>query len=328
MAARGSGERHRRPYTAMGGPMPKTVLIILAAVVALIVIVVLTGMRYLRADDDEDFDDDAPAEHGRVRSRGTHPTREQQARPRARHDDEMPDEPRRERVGAAGAARPGASYSAERGADRRGATRGGQDRGWRDDSGEMARGGEMPRSDRELAPQRHQRAVRAGRGGHADISEPIAASARSGHSRPGRGASRRAEEFDSQPGRVTAATRVYERETAGGRERRADSDRLAGHDEADFAGRRETLDRRDDRDSRDSRDGRDESDRMQARPAARVREIGDHDDRDRRDATRPNARPDTRKNGARSERGELLPAVKPRQGKSKRDSDGDWPTNE
>jgi len=310
--------------------MPKTVLIILAAVVALIVIVVLTGMRYLRAEDDDDFDDDAPAEHGHVRSRGTHPTREQQARPRPRHDGEMPDEPRRERVGAA---RPGASYSGERGPDRRGATRG-QDRGWRDDGGEMARGGEMPRSDRELAPQRHQRAVRAGRGGHADISEPIAASARSGHSRPGRGASRRAEEFDSQPGRVTAATRVYERETAGGRERRDDMDRLAGHDEADFAGRGETLDHRDDRDSRDSRDSRgsrdsrDERDRMQARPAASVREIGDHDDRDRRDATRPNARPDSRKNGARSERGELLPAVKPRQGKSKRDSDGDWPTNE
>src|SRR5437899_3079865 len=36
----------------MDGAMTKTVLIILAAVVALIVIVVLTGMRYLRADDD------------------------------------------------------------------------------------------------------------------------------------------------------------------------------------------------------------------------------------------------------------------------------------
>src|SRR5260221_4510100 len=269
MAARGPGERHPRPYTAMDGPMPKTVLIILAAVVALIVIVVLTGMRYLRAEDDDDFDDDAPAEHGRVRSRGTHPTREQQARPRPRHDDEMPDEPRRERVGAARAARPGASYSGERGPDRRGATRGGQDRGWRDDGGEMARGGEMPHSDRELAPQRDQRAVRVGRGGHADISEPIAASARSGHSRPGRGASRRAEEFDSQPGRVTAATRVYERETAGGRERRDDMDRLAGHDEADFAGRRATPDPRDERDRRDSADSRDERGRGGASPAAR-----------------------------------------------------------
>src|SRR5258706_3228410 len=244
MAARGPCERHPRPSAAMDGPMTKTVLIILAAVVALVVIVVLTGMRYLRADDADDFDDDAPAEHGRVRSRGTHPPREQQARPRPRHDDEMPDEPRRERVGAA---RPGASYSGERGPDRRGATRGGQDRGWRDDGGERARGGEMPLRDRDLAPQRDRRAVRIGRGGHADISEPIAASARSGHSRPSPGTSRRAEEFDSQPGRVTAATRVYERETAGGRERRDDRDRLGRPAGADVAGRRAPLERRDGR---------------------------------------------------------------------------------
>src|SRR5258707_10977518 len=142
MAARGPCERHPRPYAAMDGPMPKTVLIILAAVVALIVIVVLNGMRYLRADDDDDFDDDALAEHGRVRSRGTHPPREQQARPRPRHDDEMPDEPRRERVGAA---RPGASYSGERQPDRRGATRGGQDSGPRANSGGKAHHGRMPR---------------------------------------------------------------------------------------------------------------------------------------------------------------------------------------
>src|SRR5260370_15454384 len=172
MAARGPGERHPRPYTAMDGPMPKTVLIILAAVVALIVIVVLTGMRYLRAEDDDDFDDDTPAEHGHVRSRGTHPTRERQARPRPRHDDEMPDEPRRERVGAARAARPGASYSGERGPDRRGATRGGQDRGWRDHGGELARGGQKPRRDREPAPPRDQPAVRGGPGGDPVINAP------------------------------------------------------------------------------------------------------------------------------------------------------------
>src|SRR5258708_22156695 len=191
MAARGPGERHPRPSTAMDGPMPKTVLIILAAVVALIVIVVLTGMRYLRAEDDDDFDEAAPAEHGRVRSRATHPTREQQARPRPRHEDEMPDEPRRERVGAARAARPGASYSGERGPDRRGATRGGQDRGWRDDGGEMAHGGQTPRSDRDPAPQRDRPAGRISRGGHAAISETSAASARPGPSPPRRGTSRR-----------------------------------------------------------------------------------------------------------------------------------------
>jgi hypothetical protein len=309
----------------MDGPMPKTVLIILAAVVALIVIVVLTGMRYLRADDD-DFDDDAPAEHGRARSRGSHPTREQQARPRARHGEEMPDERRTERVGAARAARSGAVYGGERGPDRgqdrRGAARVGQDRGWRDDSGEMPRGG------REPAPQREQRRVRAGQGGHADVNEPVAASARSDRSQPGRGASRRLEEFDSQPGRAAASTSVYERETASSRERRDDRDRIARHEEADFAGRRENRDRRDDREIRDPRDSRDSRDRRQARPAASVREISDHDELDRRGATGPNARTDARKNGARAERGELLPAVKARQGKSKRDSDGDWPTNE
>src|SRR5258708_23646619 len=117
MAARGPGERHPRPYTEMDGPMPKTVLIILAAVVALIVIVVLTGMRYLRADDD-DFDDDAAVEHGRARSRGSHPTREQHARPRARHDEQVPDERRTERVGAARAIRSGAGNGGGRGAGR------------------------------------------------------------------------------------------------------------------------------------------------------------------------------------------------------------------
>jgi len=325
MAARGPGERHPRPYTAMDGPMPKTVLIILAAVVALIVIVVLTGMRYLRADDDDDFDDDAPAEHGRARSHGAHPSREQQARYRSGRDDEMPHERRTERVGAARTTRPGAGSSGERGTDRRGAGRGGQDRGWRDDSGEM------PRSGREPAPLREQRAVRAGRGGQADTSKSIAASARSGHSHAGRGGSRRAEEFDSQPGRGAALTRVYERESAGGRERRDERDRFPSHEDAELIGRRESRDHRDGRDGRDSResrDSRDSRDRREARPAASVREIGDHDERDRRGATRPNARPETRKNGARPERGELLPAVKPRQGKSKRDSDGDWPTNE
>jgi hypothetical protein len=48
--------------------MQDTVLIILASVVALIVIVVLLGLRYLRADDDEDFDD--VADGGRSRTAG------------------------------------------------------------------------------------------------------------------------------------------------------------------------------------------------------------------------------------------------------------------
>jgi hypothetical protein len=302
----------------MDGPMPKTVLIVLAAVVALIVIVVLTGMRYLRADDD-DFDDDAGAEHGHVRNRGAQPTREQHVRSRARHDEEMPGERRAERVGAARAVRSGAGYAAERGPDRRGAARSGGDRGWRDDSDEI------PRSGRDRAPVREQLPVRSGRGGHADISEPIAASARSRSSTSSRGAGRGPEEFDSQPNRVGASARVYERVPPGGRERRDDRDRLIGREETDSAGRRGSRDHRDGRDPRDSRDSRD---RREARPAARVREVGDHDERDRRAATPPNARSDARKNGARSGRGELLPSVKPRQSKSKRDSDGDWPTSE
>jgi hypothetical protein len=313
----------------MDGPMPKTVLIILAAVVVLIVIVVRAGMRYLRADDD-DFDDGAPAEHGRSRSRGNYPTGDQQARRRAHHGDEMPHERRTERVGAGRATRSSAGYGGERGPDRRGAVRSGQDRGWRDDSGEMPRSGER---SLEPARPRQQRLVRSGPGGHPEISEPVAIGARSGRSKPGRGASLELDEFDSQPGRVGASTRIYERDAAGGRDRRDDRDRF-GREEADIAGHRESRSSRDGRagrdgrDSREPRDNRDSSDRIRARPAESDRELGDYDGRDRRGATRPNARADAHKNGARPDRGELLPAVKPRQGKGKRDSDGDWPTNE
>src|SRR5262245_51360517 len=238
----------------MDGPMPKTVLIILAAVVALIVIVVLTGMRYLRADDD-DFDDDGLGEQGHVRNRGTHPVAEQHAHRRARHDDEIPDERSKERVGAGRGARPGAGYGGERGSDRRGAPRSAHDRGWRDDSDEIARVVQTPRSGREPAPMRDHRPVRRGRSGHGEISEPMAASTRSGRSAPGRGGSRGQEEFDSQPIRVLASARGYERDTSPGRERRDDRDRLARREEADFSGRRGSRDHRDGRDVRDSRDG-------------------------------------------------------------------------
>ena len=308
--------------------MPKTVLIILAAVVVLIVIVVRAGMRYLRADDD-DFDDGAPAEHGRLRSRGTYPTGDQQARRRAHHGEEMPHERRTERVGAARGTRSSAGYGGERGPDRRGDVRSGQDQGWRDDSGEIPPSGER---SREPVRPRQERLVRSGPGGHPEISEPVAAGARSGRSKPGRGASLELDEFDSQPGRAGASNRIYERDAAGGRDRRDDRDRF-GREEADIAGRRESRNSRDGRagrdgrDSREPRDSRDSSDRIRARPAESDRELGDYDGRDR-GATRPNARPDARKNGARTDRGELLPAVKPRQGKGKRDNDGDWPTNE
>src|SRR6266700_5036161 len=171
----------------MDGAMPKTVLIILAAVVALIVIVVLTGMRYLRADDEDDFDDDVPAEHGRSRSHGSHPAADQ-ARSRRRQLDDMPDERQRQRAGTTRGARPVPARD-ERGADRRssdqrGSGRGGQDRAWREDSAVTSRAG------RPEQPVRDQRPARSGRRDHEDISEPIAAAARTSRPAPPRGASR------------------------------------------------------------------------------------------------------------------------------------------
>jgi hypothetical protein len=166
------------------------------------------------------------------------------------------------------------------------------------------------RHDEDMPEDRLER-VGAARGARSDGGY-------GGDPRPDRRGAARSGQDRSQPGRVGVPARVvYEHDTAGGGRRRDDMDRLDG------------------RDGREPRDRRDARDRMEPRPRAAVREIGDHDARDRRGATRPNARPDagkTRpdpgKNGARSDRGELLPAVKPRQGKSKRVSDGDWPTSE
>ena len=258
--------------------MPKTVLIILAAVIALIAIVVYSGVRYLRADDEDDFDDDVPAENGRSRSRGSHLPHEQ-SRTRRLHDDDLPDERPRER--------PGVRVAAGRGPDR--AAGRGDDRGWREDSDLIGR------ASRASLPPREQRAGRSGQHGGAD--------------------------YDSRTTRMPAAGRDYDLDDDG-------------------RGSRDRLGRAEDRDPRDRRDGRDVRDRRDARPAASgrdglgamdgpsARESGaDRGERDRRSTTRPGTRPDSRKNGA-DDRGELLPPVKPRQGRSKKDADGDWPSNE
>lgn len=214
--------------------MPKTVLIILAAVIALIAIVVYSGVRYLRADDEDDFDDDVPAENGRTRSRGSHLPHEQ-SRTRRLHDDDLPDERQRERHGAVRAA-------AGRGSDRP-AGRGGDDRGWREDADQNGRAG------RASLPPRDQRPSRSGRPGDDDISEPVAAGARSGRSAAGRSGQHAVADYDSRTTRMPAAGRDYD----------LDDDGRGGRDRP---GRAE------DRDLRDPRDGREARDRRDVRPAA------------------------------------------------------------
>jgi hypothetical protein len=303
----------------MDGAMPKTVLIILAAVVALIVIVVLTGMRYLRADDDDDFDDNVSAEHGRSRSRGSHPVAGQ-ARNRQMDASDLPDERPRERVGAARGARSGQGRREDRGVDRRGddqramdqrgSGRGGQDRSWREDSAVTRRAAH---------PAREQRPARTARRDRDDISEPLTAVRTPRTSARGRG-----DDYDSLPGRRTSSAE-HDRDRRNGRERASGYDDVAAR--GDGRDSRDRRDRSDNWPGRDSRDGRDRSDLRDSRSVPSIRDDADRDDRDRRSSTRPNARPDARKNGSKPD-DELLPAVKPRQTKNKRESEGDWPSNE
>jgi hypothetical protein len=333
----------------MDGAMPKTVLIILAAVVALIVIVVLTGMRYLRADDEDDFDDDVPAEHGRSRSHGGHPAADE-ARPRQRHLDDRADDRHRERVGASRGARPvqgreergaGRRGPDQRGTDQRGPGRRGDDRSWREEARQAA-GQDDPRSaagqepaGRSAPAAGDQRPARGGRRDR-DISEPMAAVARSSRSLPARGASRGGDDYDSQPGRRVPDYDRDPRDSRNSRDRRdsqAFRERPAGVDD-DYAARRDSRepgrDRPDRGEGRVSRDRSDVRDKPAVSPRDSVpgsRDDSDRDDRDRRSATRPNARPDARKNGSAPD-DDLLPAVKPRQGRGKRDDEGDWPSNE
>src|SRR5262245_46826367 len=284
----------------MDGAMPKTVLIILAAVVALIVIVVLTGMRNLRADDEDDFDDDMPAEHGRSRSRGSHPPAASQARARQGHTADLPDKRPRERVGAARGARP-IQGREDRATDRRAFDQRGMDQ----------RGGSRADHDRAAAA-RDQRPVRTGRRDYDDISGPLPAA------RPVRSPvrDRGADDYGSSlPGRRSSSA-DYDRDP---RERRNGRDRAVGYDELGL--------RSDGRDPRDTPDRRDRGDNRPSRPAATIRDDSDRGEKDRRSNTRPNSRPDSVKNGSKPD-AELLPALKPRQSKNKRESEGDWPSNE
>ena len=219
--------------------MPKTVLISLAAVVALIVIVILLGIRYLRADDDDDFDEDVAEEHGRYPH--------DRARPRREHDD-MPHDRFSQRQRATPAGRAPAARPAGR-----------------------------------------------------PSSRAAAASARRGYQDQDRAGARGAEDLDAWPGRSQSAARDYERDRSDGR---------------------------DDRDRFQGLDGRDRGD---TRTVAGSREtaVADRDDRDRRSASQSSHRPDRgRQNGAASDQDEMLPAIKPRQSRNKRDTDGDWPSNE
>jgi len=282
--------------------MPKTVLISLAAVVALIVIVILLGMRYLRADDEDDFDDDVPAQRGHSRGRGGHypqPAAQPGAKPLAqdrarsrRQQDNVPDErlALRPRAMPQVMGRGVGARSAGRAADRVP-----DDRGWREESGQGAGRGPLPRRDSRSARS-------GGRRQHDDSSEPAAASARRGYGGPDRaGRHGKVDEFDGRAGRPPSSARDYER------------------------------DRDDGRDDRDRWEGRDGRDRRDARTAAGTRDTvgSDRDERDRRPVSRSAPRQDGgRKNGTAGDRDELLPAIKPRQGRSKRDADGDWPSNE
>src|SRR5215467_15787910 len=210
------------------------------------------------------------------------------ARPRRGHDD-VPQDRSEQRQRTASGGRAQAARPA-----RRAASQVADDRGWREDDGHS--------SGRGLLPQRASRsASSSGRPDRDDIREPATASARRGYQGQERAGARGAEDVDAWPGRTQPAARDYERDRSDGR---------------------------DERDGFQARDGRNRHD---ARTVAGSREIAvaDYDDRDRRSPSRSSQRPDGgRRNGAASDQDELLPAIKPRQSRSKREADGDWPSNE
>lgn len=231
--------------------MSKTALIILAAVVVLIVIVVLTGMRFLRADDEDEFDG-VPAERGRTAGDDV-----PAGRGRARRDD---DRGRPEADGRASDSRTFAGRTA------RGRTA----------HGRSARG-----------PQRPDGPVRRGQDRAGD---PVPAGMRSGRGPDDRAGQRGSGDYDDRPARPAVRPREYE-----------------------------------DRDGRGTRAGGSPRDRD-----VRDRDVSaGRDDLSRRSGTRANSRPDDRRDdGAPSRREELLPPVRSRQGRGKRDSDGEWPSSE
>lgn len=283
--------------------MPKSVLIILAAVVVLIAVVVYLGMRYLRSDDEEEFDDIA-VEHGSGRGRGGHLPA--QGRSRHEHDDLEAERGLQRPVARSGAGR---DPQARRDPEPRRDQRGGRD-GYYDD-------------DRtELVPA----------GGRASRSEPAGRRGATGSdTSPGR--PRPPAREAGREGRDSGRDGMSRRDGRGrGPAVKLESWEERNREDTDFRG--SDIRGRDIRDSdiRDRRDGR------AARPASAVRElaVADLDALDRRGASRQASKPDNRRNGQgpreQRDQQEELPAVKPRQsarsGKGKKDDDGDWPSNE
>jgi hypothetical protein len=303
----------------MDGAMHKAVLIILAAVVALIVIVVLTGMRYLRADDEDEFDDEIAAERGQSRGRSDHPARDHW---RVRHHDDEPGDAHGQRL-----------------------------RGDRD--GVMRGAGGRDRAERDGLRPGAFVGVGAGRGSSRDnvgLDDSMGASLGRGNGRDGLsrqpagrdGALRGASGRDGRDAMArddvvrTSDRRGAARDLSRDGDRRDSSGRGhdRGWDDSSYVGREDRRGQRasDNRElagwdspSRDS-NGRDSNGRDSAGSG--------RDDRERRGSTGPNARPEGRKaTSSQSRRDDSLPDVRPRaakngQGKSKRDSDGDWPSTE
>lgn len=242
--------------------MSKTALIILAAVVVLIVIVVLTGMRYLRADDEDDFD-------GRSAERGRS----------AGHD--LP----------AG----------------RGRTRRDEDGDWQPASGRAREarvpGGRaaQPRTVHgRAAVQRPGKPVRRGQ----DMGDDLApVGARSGRLPADPGGRRGPQDYDGPPSRPPVGAREYESREYDDRE----------YDDRDARGGRQARKGRE----RGGQPGRDD--------------LAKHDDSRpdvARRGSRASGRSDDRQDDGPPRRADALPAVRPRQGRAKRDGDGDWPSNE
>jgi hypothetical protein len=311
----------------MDGAMHETVLIILAAVVALIVVVVLLGMRYLRADDEDDFEDQTAGGRGHSRGRGEHPSRDHMRsrhhdddRQRARVDrDEAMRGPGRDRdrsiagdFAGAGASPRAASAAMSRGSTSRPGPR-------RDSSGRDSAGRDG--FDRDSGARTAERRVPARDGAGWDDSaryasrEPAPIQAARG-TRDGAGRGDRAWDDYGQADRDDRATRN------GGppRDRRAPGSR--DYDDRDYQDR----DNADSLISATASMSRASNGRGDSRPGGR--------DVPSRANSGPHARPDSRKtNPGLSTRDDSLPEVKPRAGKgtqskSKRDDDGDWPSTE
>ncbi len=187
--------------------MHKTVvLIILAAVVALIVIVVLTGMRYLRADDEDSFDDETASDRRQPRGRGDHPSRDHF---RSRHhDDDRRGEPGRERGDRDGSFRGAAGRA---GRDRDAAVRDGASRAGRDSASRTGAG----RPDRESTGRESTGRESTGRDSTGRDSAGRAGAGRSGLADSfGRRGPGRDDVVGAEPGRKSASRDSASRDSA------------------------------------------------------------------------------------------------------------------